>query len=249
MTEPRFRHIEVLRTARVGLLGGVFPEDGSPDPNAPALDSVWYALHGYRQLAPRFLPRFAPVAGPRRLVVAPEGLSRFYLDGADRPHDAEDRIGASWMTREDRLMEIRDYVRYLDRTAREMEPRGGAGRPSPLYRTVLGFSQGAHTASRWALFGTVRPHRLILWGAGLPVDLPPDGAERLRGIDLVLVRGENDHLRNRREEEREEGWLEREGLPHRIHHHPGGHRVDETLLRALAEEEGRVEEGDLSDPR
>src|ERR1051325_10016453 len=51
----------------------------------------------------------APRHGRRRLV-APEGLSRFYLS----ERATERRVGASWMTREDRLAEIADYLGYLD---------------------------------------------------------------------------------------------------------------------------------------
>src|SRR2546425_6931053 len=79
---------------------------GSPQHAA----DVWLVCHGYGQLASRFLERFRPLEAERRCIVAPEGLSRFYL--TDSP--AERRVGASWMTREDRLHEIDDYVRYLD---------------------------------------------------------------------------------------------------------------------------------------
>src|SRR5437867_13104092 len=71
---------------------------------------LWLVCHGYGQLASRFLERFRPLEAERRCIVAPEGLSRFYL--TDSP--AERRVGASWMTREDRLHEIDDYVHYLD---------------------------------------------------------------------------------------------------------------------------------------
>src|SRR2546425_5855384 len=68
---------------------------GSPQHAA----DVWLVCHGYGQLASRFLERFRPIAAERRCIVAPEGLSRFYL--TESP--AERRVGASWMTREDRL--------------------------------------------------------------------------------------------------------------------------------------------------
>jgi predicted esterase len=218
--------LEVLRTARIAVLG---PEEDAPRP----LREVWYVLHGYRQLARRMLRRFRSVVTADRMVVAPEGLSRFYLDAPDRPHGARDAIGASWMTREDREAEIRDYVRYLDRAAAVLEgghPGGGDGPPE---RTVLGFSQGAHTAARWAALGRVPPARLVLWGAGFPGDLPPGAAEALQGVEIILVRGEDDGLRQPREEEREEAWLEGSGLPCSILTHPGGHEIDPGILAEL----------------
>lgn len=225
--EIREVSLEVLRTARIALLA-------PGEDQAGALREVWYVLHGYRQLARRMLRRFRGVVSGDRLVVAPEGLSRFYLDSPNRPHGARDAIGASWMTREEREAEIRDYVRYLDRAAAVLEypdREGGNGSPE---RTVLGFSQGAHTAARWAVLGRVPPARLVLWGAGLPGDLPPGAHQALRGVEIVLVRGEGDTLRQPGEEEREEAWLREAGLPYSVRTHPGGHEIDPELLAELS---------------
>ena len=85
-------HLAVSRAARYHTLG-----EGSA-----ATQQVWFACHGYAQLAARFLEKLRVLDDARRYLVAPEGLSRFYL--TERP--AERRVGASWMTREDRLNEI-----------------------------------------------------------------------------------------------------------------------------------------------
>src|SRR4051794_20826418 len=79
---------------------------------------VWFVCHGYGQLASRFLERFRPLEAGDRCVIAPEGLSRFYL--TESP--GERRVGVSWMTREDRLHEIDDYVRYLDAVHARIAP-------------------------------------------------------------------------------------------------------------------------------
>jgi hypothetical protein len=57
---------------------------------------AWFVLHGYGQLAERFLTECGALDDGTRLIVAPEALSRFYVDRAHRV------VGASWMTREDR---------------------------------------------------------------------------------------------------------------------------------------------------
>src|SRR5947199_10791389 len=102
-------HFSTRRTARFFTLG-------SPERST----DLWILCHGYGQLASRFLERFRPIEAERRCIVAPEGLSRFYL--TDSP--AERRVGASWMTREDRLHEIDDYVRYLDALHAKIVPQG-----------------------------------------------------------------------------------------------------------------------------
>lgn len=108
-------HIEVIRTARYWTLG---PEEGARE--------VWYGLHGYRQLGRRFLRRFEPIDDGTRLVVAPDALSRFYVSSGSGRHGAESVVGGTWMTRDDRDAEIRDYVRYLDRLARKVGATGSA---------------------------------------------------------------------------------------------------------------------------
>src|SRR5690606_29110285 len=100
----REQHTTVPRTARYYTLGRAGPE----------LGQVWFVCHGYGQLAARFIRRFRGLDNGRRLIVAPEALSRFYVGDHGGPHGPESRVGATWMTREDRLREIDDYVRYLD---------------------------------------------------------------------------------------------------------------------------------------
>lgn len=208
----------MTRTARYYTLGPV------------SADEVWFACHGYRQLAGRFITYFRSVDDGSRYIVAPEGLSRFYIDRATGPHGSEHRVGATWMTREDRLVEIRDYVRYLDDLADLVL---GGRRPSRL--VVLGFSQGTHTVSRWAAFGRTAPDELILWGGSLPRDLDMEGvAPRLRALRLTVVRGDSDHLVPEGVLEEQARALEESGVPWRRLSFSGGHRLDKEVLRQLA---------------
>src|SRR2546425_7420836 len=89
-------HLPVTRTARYFTLGE----------SSPGVGEVWFVCHGYGQLAGRFLRHFEPLADGTRLVVAPEALSRFYLEDTTVPAK-ERKVGATWMTRENRLSEIR----------------------------------------------------------------------------------------------------------------------------------------------
>ncbi len=194
--------------------------------------SIWFVIHGYRQTADRFLRRFSGLRAPGRLIVAPEGLSRFYLDDDGGAHGPEHRVGASWMTREDRLAEIADYVAYLDGLrAHLFEAYGAEGART----VVLGFSQGAHTATRWALRGERPPDSLVLWGAGLPRDLDEErDAKRLARIDVSIVWGRTDPLAPERLLRAELERLGALGVAHRLLEHDGGHEIDERTLRELA---------------
>jgi predicted esterase len=184
-------------------------------------DDLWFVCHGYGQLAARFLERFSPFDTQQRCFVAPEGLSRFYL--SESP--AERRVGASWMTREDRLHEIGDYVRFLDAVYADVAP----GKKSV---TALGFSQGTATASRWAALGSSRIDRLILWGGEVPPDLD---LERLRAPKLVLVYGTRDEFFTPKIVAANEARLREHHVPYELVSFEGGHVIDtETLGRLIS---------------
>ncbi len=221
MTNAREHHIEVRKTARYWMAGD---ETGATD--------VWFVLHGYMQLARRFLRRFGPIEAGGRLIVAPEGLSRFYVRSGGGRHGAESVVGASWMTREDRATEIDDYVAYLDRLASAVLDDAAA----EARVTILGFSQGVATASRWATLGAVRPKRLVLWGDFLPPDLDMDrAASAWSDVEVVLVRGSEDAaLQSEELAAAETERVKSVSLDVRRVAYEGGHDIDESTLVALA---------------
>ena len=206
--------LTTLRTARYFTLGSL---EASTD--------VWIVCHGYGQLAARFLERFRPIADQPRCIVAPEGLSRFYL--SESP--AERRVGASWMTKEDRLHEIDDYVRYLDAVQRHV-----AGGKATV--TALGFSQGAATVCRWAALGAGKVDRLIVWGGEVPPDLDLSerrAAERLRSSALTLVYGDRDEFFPSKVVGAIETRLLEHKIPHELVPYEGGHEIHAATLRKL----------------
>ncbi len=211
-------HLEVARTARYWTLG-----------DARSAGEIWFVLHGYRQLARRFLKRFAAVDDGTRLIVAPEALSRFYVASTVGRHGPGATVGATWMTREDREHEIRDYVAYLERLAGAIVAQV-PGRPV----NVLGFSQGVATATRWVVHGTLRPARLILWGDFTPPDLDLDRATKaLAGVEVVTVRGNADPALSARLAEEEAVRLNEAGIRVRSVRYDGGHDIHEDTLVAL----------------
>ncbi len=218
------RHLEVVRTARYWVAGAE-----ASDPH-----EVWYVLHGYRQLARRFLRRFEPLADGTRHIVAPEALSRFYTDPQRGRHGATSSVGATWMTREDRDHEIADYVRYLDDLADEIS--ADLKRHVPV--TVLGFSQGVATACRWVTRGRIRPGRLILWGDFLPPDLDLERARATHAqTEWVTVRGAQDPaLHDSKLGEAEAERIGSAGLAVRQVVYEGSHDIDQIVLQNLVGE-------------
>jgi predicted esterase len=201
--------LSTSRSARYFTLGS--PEQAT---------EFWFVCHGYGQLASRFLERFRPLEATGGCIVAPEGLSRFYL--TENP--VERRVGASWMTREDRLHEIDDYVRYLDAVYRTVNPRTARV-------AALGFSQGTATVCRWAALGSSRLDRLILWGGEVPPDLD---LKLLRVPSLTLVYGTRDEFFTPKVVAANEARLREHGIGYELVSFEGGHEIEKgTLLRLI----------------
>jgi len=151
--------------------------------------AVWFVLHGYGQLAQYFLSKFAALTQHNVCVIAPEGLSRFYLEDVNsRNKTGNNRVGATWMTREDRLVDIENYIRFLN-TLYKTE----MGAHSNLPVSLLGFSQGAATVSRWALQDSIVFQKLILWAGIFPNDMDFEkGKEVLATKNIHQVYGSKD---------------------------------------------------------
>ena len=217
--------IVTRRSARFYVLGG--RDDG----RAPA--ELWVVLHGYGQLARRFVRHFRDVAGPDRMIVAPEALNRFYVAGpADVRSHAEVPVGATWMTREDRDREIDDQRAYLDAVLDAVRTPWTAD-PAPRL-VVLGFSQGVATAVRWVARAAATPDRVIAWAGSLPQELDADTARRALAGRLTLVAGRADELLAPARLEAERARLATLGLEAPLVWYDGGHTIDGPTLSRLA---------------
>ena len=200
--------------------------------NPTTARQVWFVLHGYGQLARFFIRKFSALEEHNIYVIAPEGLSRFYLEDVNqRIRSGSSHVGATWMTRENRLTDIRNYLTFLN-TVYLKEVKDTLSVPVPL--TVLGFSQGAATASRWVSEGTVMYDRLILWGGILPPDLDFSGQSRyLKKGETIFVKGSKDPFMH---DERfaEMNQLSKQlGIVPRVVDYQGGHDIDEATLLGL----------------
>ncbi len=220
MTNSHEHHLTVSRTARYHTLGTA----------GAATREVWFALHGHGQLAAYFIRHFAAVEDPARLVVAPEGLNRFYMETTSWKGAGHARVGATWMTREDRLAEISDYVGYLDAlhdTVFNQLPR------QQVRVLVRGFSQGVSTACRWLAQGKARADTLVMWAGPMPPEIDADSAAPLRRSRIIRVLGENDETASADIRVAARARMSSLLLEASDVSVPGGHTLDAGVLRTL----------------
>lgn len=144
---------------------------------------IWFVLHGQGHLAQYFIKQFEPLDNNSNLVIAPEGLNRYYIDGFTG------RVGATWMTKEDRLTDIGNYIKFLNEVYNEVMMSA----PANIKINLLGFSQGVATVTRWALQKHINFHRLILWAGIFPYDMDFDfGKQKLKDVEIFSILGNKD---------------------------------------------------------
>jgi predicted esterase len=223
---PTAHHLRVQRTARYYLLGGA-----GDRARHHGVRAIWFVLHGYGQLAGEFIRYFADLANDQTLVVAPEALNRFYLAGPDKTPARDRPVGATWMTREDRDSEIADYVELLDALYDDVAANA-ARDGAPV--NVVGFSQGAATAARWAAHGRSPLSRLVIWGGLVPPDTDlTSGHSALRNVPLTLVVGRRDHYIDDTALSTERTRLEKAGIQHELIQFDGGHVITRAVFPRL----------------
>jgi predicted esterase len=130
--------------------------------------------------------KFDVLENEQTFIVAPEALNRFYLQGFTG------RIGATWMTKEERLTEIEDYVNYLNLLYDKIL----AGRDiSKMQINILGFSQGVATVCRWITSRVMKVDNLILWAGQLPTDMNLDLSKQvLAQTSMYVIYGLQDEF-------------------------------------------------------
>jgi predicted esterase len=191
---------------------------GSPS----SASQCWFVLHGQGQLAQYFIKKFECLEALGVVIVAPEGLSRYYLNGFNG------RVGATWMTKENRLTDIDNYLNYLNSVYETVNI------PANMKTTIVGFSQGAATACRWVTDGKIKFDKLILWGGVFPPDMNFEiGHNLLKQKKVISVNGSQDPFMTEEKFKEMRNLSERLGITPTEIHFDGGHDIDKDILLRL----------------
>ncbi len=173
-------------------------------------------LHGYGQLAEHFIRKFHQLP-ENYYIVAPEAMHHFYLNGSSG------RVGASWMTKEDRINNITDNNEYLNNLVDFLHTENEF---SELL--VLGFSQGGATAARW---NAQRKDidQLILWASVFPPDVEESSFSNSKNGTFVI--GKHDEFYDAAAQDKE--IKKYRSLSFEIVEYDGKHDIDVETLKNL----------------
>jgi predicted esterase len=136
-------------------------------------ERVWLVFHGYGQLSQYFIKKFEVLDPEKNFIIAPQGLSKYYLDGF------YGRVGASWMTKEDRLTDIQNQYSYIDSILKAV---GDISEKQLIY---FGFSQGTATMGRYAGHAQIPFQKMIIWAGTFPPDIAPQAYNYLTGEEEI----------------------------------------------------------------
>ncbi len=184
---------------------------------------IVFVFHGYAQLAKDFIQDFEEIQSDSRLIIAPEGLNKFYVKGF------YGKIGASWMTKEDRDNEINDYLTFLDNIYSVITDKMN----KEIKIKLFGFSQGCATAVRWFVNSDLQNSELILWGSSIPPDIDFQKLKNKLPRPVKIVIGDEDEFISKERLSQEIEKLNKEEIPFELKKYPGKHNVQPGLLTQL----------------
>jgi len=192
-----------------------------------SIEELWIVCHGYGQLASKFIDEFEVLKKPGRLIIAPEGLSRFYWGGFTGP------VVSSWMTSGNRLDEIDDYCNWLDSLYAESQSMF-----SPTTKvTILGFSQGTATVMRWLHARQPKVDQLILWAGMTPEDISYlHLKDYFSEMKKYFIYGTEDKFITQERLDWQAGFLEEQALVFEVKNFAGKHRMNDQMLKFIADQ-------------
>lgn len=208
--------LKTEKTARVVI-------EGTDNPD---LKDIWFIIHGYGYLAPYFIRKFSSLFSKQNLIIVPEALNRFYLNGVT------EKVGASWMTKEERENDIQDNNVYLSKVYENFV----TSIKQKANVNVLGFSQGAAAACRWAVSKNYRIDNLIIWGSNIPPDFNREILdERKANFNWHYVAGDKDEFISVDKQKEQVKILQDLGIRPTTLFYEGSHDINEKALYLLTQ--------------
>ena len=190
-------------------------------------ENIWIVFHGYGQLSKHFIRRFDVLEGDKNYIIAPQGLSKFYVD------EDYKNVGASWLTKEDRGSDLLNQQKYLIRLMDELKSKIDF---SKIKTNLFGFSQGVSALTRLLMNYNMKVNNVIIWAGWVPDEFFNINKDVLKDTNLFFVVGNKDKYYNN---PIIKGYIEKfkKTLNKEIDYFvfDGGHIVDRKVLKKINE--------------
>lgn len=121
--------------------------------------NIWMVFHGMGYLSRYFLKPFLALDPEENYIISPQAPSKYYLD------DQFKYVGASWLTREDRDLELQNALAYVDGVFEN------EAIPENVNLILFGFSQGVSIVTRWMSLRKINCSSLLLYAGSIPNEL------------------------------------------------------------------------------
>lgn len=187
--------------------------------------NVWIVFHGIGYLSRYFLKYFDELHPAENYIIAPQAPSKYYLKNEYK------FVGASWLTKENTSLEIKNVLSYLDAIFEAEQI------PSTCNLMVLGFSQGVSVATRWLTKRKIKCSKLILYAGGIPDELISSDFDYLieNKTEVHIIVGNNDEYLTRERMKTESKKIEAlfQGKAKQLIFE-GGHELKKEIVNTLA---------------
>ena len=150
-------------------------------------ENIWIVFHGYGQLSKYFIRRFDVLDGDKNYIIAPQGLSKFYVD------EDYKNVGASWLTKEDRGSDLLNQQKYLIKLMDELKLKIDF---SKIKVNLFGFSQGVSALTRLLMNYNMKVNNIIIWAGWVPDEFFNINKDVLKDTNLFFVVGNKDKYYN-----------------------------------------------------
>nr|WP_321235626.1 esterase [uncultured Psychroserpens sp.] len=144
---------------------------------------VWFVCHGMGYLSRYFLKYFKDLNPEEHYIIAPQAQSKYYTTPKFK------HIGASWLTRENTLVETENIMTYFDTIFDHEQIL------KVEHLTILGYSQGVSVAMRYLAKRQIHCSQLVMHSGGIPKELTSKDFTFFKG-KAKLIYGTNDEYLN-----------------------------------------------------
>ena len=142
--------------------------------------NIWIVCHGIGFLSKYFISYFKDLNTDENYIIAPQAPSKYYQTKAYK------YVGASWLTKENRDLEIENVLNYLE-AVMDLE-----NLPKDKNIILLGFSQGVSIVTRWMAKRKILCNHLVIHSGSIPTEFDASNFSYLPNLKTTIICGDND---------------------------------------------------------